>query len=125
MRKSKLAWARWEWQDPYQGGYWTACTVSIYRPTYDYPHVSILVSMANGGGKCFMRCSSLDQAMERVVIPGKYLERLRLAETRACEEMERIKTDLRLIYDASQPGSKLVNADGEIIAEAERILRDG
>lgn len=122
--KGRIAYARWEWADPYQSNLWTACTVSVYRPSYDYPHVSVLVAIANGGGKCFMRCKSLAEAQTRVVIPKQYLDRLHLAETQAISEMVTINDDIRLLREARRPGARIVNTDtGEILADAERIIR--
>ena len=123
MGNKRLSWVRWEWADPYSKDRWSACTVSIYSPTYDRPYVSVLISMANGGGRFLMRTKSLKDAMERVVIPDWGIERLQLAETQAINELEGINRDLRLLYDAKQPGAKIINTEtGEVLAEAEKIL---
>ena len=124
--KKRLTWYRWEWRDPYRKELWTAATVSVYEPTYEMPFVSFLISIANGGGRVLMRCCSLAEAQSRVVIPDKAIERLSLAETRARIILDDIKRDLRAIADirSLSPGSQIVRTDtGEVIAEAERILR--
>ena len=124
-KKRRLTWYRWEWQDPIHPDMWTACTCSVYQPTYELPFVSVLVSIANGGGKVLFRCSSLEQAQQRIVIPDEGIERLQLAITKAQGYLEDIQEDLRLILNAHtlEGGGQIVRTDtGEILAEAERII---
>ena len=73
-----------------------------------------------------MRCRSLVEARQRVVIPEAGLERLELALTKAHIILADIQRDLRLIADARTlpPGASIVRTDtGEVIAQAERILK--
>jgi len=127
MAKKRLTWYRWEWRDPYRKELWTACTVSVYEPTYEMPFVSVLISIANGGGRVLMRCASVMEAKHRVGIPEEGMERLELAVTRAEIILTDIKRDLRAIADirSMAPGSQIVRTDtGEVIAEGEQAITE-
>jgi hypothetical protein len=138
MAKQRLGWYRWEWADPYKPDMWTACTVSIYKPSFDYPFVSVLISIANGGGKVLMRVKTLEEAKRRTGMSDEGYERLSMAFTKAQEELEGIERGLKLIYGAKDlpPDAVIVRSDtGQIISEskaeykvtteAERILQEG
>ena len=121
-----LSWYRWEWTDPYHPDFWTACTVSIYAPTYERPYVSVLGSIANGHGRVLMRCPTLQEAYSRVGVPEVGRERLELAYTKAQGLLAEVHRDLRLIMGAKglEPGSVVIRTDtGAIVAEAEQILK--
>lgn len=130
-RKHRLTYYRWEWQDPVQERYWTAVTISVYAPTYERPYPSVLVSIANGGGRILFRCQSIEAAKKRLIIPEVGLERLENAY-RVGQELEiAIKKDLALLYTAGTlpQGAGLARTDtGEIVSErgaveqAERIV---
>ena len=127
MNSKRLAYYRWEWPDPVHKNLWTACTVSVYPPTYDRPYVSILVSIANGGGKVLMRVPSVKEAQRRTGMPDEAVERLQLAETRAIGILAEIKRSLRLIAESLSlsPGGQVVRTDtGEVLAEAEKIIKE-
>ena len=127
MSNKRLAYYRWEWPDSIHKNLWTACTVSVYQPSYDMPFVSVLISIANGGGRVLMRTSSVAEAARRTGMPIEAMERLQLAETRAMGLLDDIKNNLRIIDNAHslQPGSNLIRTDtGEIVAEAEKIIKD-
>jgi hypothetical protein len=128
MAEKRLAYYRWEDADPVQKDRWTAWTVSVYAPTYDRPYITVLLSMANGGGRCLTRYKSLDAVRARINIPSDGIERLELAITRAGIILVSLLKDLKIIDHAhSLPeGYQLVRTDtGEAIAEAERIIREG
>lgn len=123
----RLAWYRWEYPDPIHKNLWTAYTVSVYPPTYDRPYVSILVSIANGGGKVLMRAATVKEAQRRTGMPDEAMERLQLAETRAITLLSDIRRDLQVIADVKSlsPGASLVRTDtGQVIAEVEQLLKE-
>lgn len=119
----RITWIRWEVPDPFNSRYWTAYIVQIYKPSYDYPHVTVLYSMANGGGKCKTRYRSVKELLAHHHIPEHYLERLYTGETYAWECLEGIREDIANL-GMLKKGAKLVDiASGEILNEAERILK--
>ena len=115
MAEKRLTWYRWEDPDPIQKDRWTAWTVSVYAPTYDRPFVSVLLSMANGGGRCLTRYRSLDALRLRLIVPEEGIERLELALTRAQRILVQIQADLRLIADARS---------GTLVHAVEQMLRE-
>ncbi len=120
----RRTYCRWEWQDPQRPEYWTACTVSVFDPSYERPYISILASIANGGGKCLMRTATLADMRLRLVIPAQYITRLELAITQATGVLTGLQRDLRVITEVGHlaDGDQLVNTGtGEVVAEAERI----
>jgi hypothetical protein len=127
MAEKRLAYYRWEDPDPFKKEQWTAWTVSVYAPTYDRPYVSVLLSVANGGGKCLTRYASLEAIKVRVNIPKDGVERLELALTRAIEIERQVRADLLLLdHSHSLPeGGQIIRTDtGQVIAEAEKILKE-
>ncbi len=79
MGGHKLASYRWEWTDPYDPEKWTAFTVSVWELSFEHPYVSVLVSIANGGGKCLFRCASLREARSLILVPIEGLPKLKQA----------------------------------------------
>ena len=122
MAEKRLTWYRWEHRDPMAKEKWTAWTVSIYAPTYERNHVSVLLSIANGGGRCLTTYGSLEALYGRVVVPVEGRERLERGITQAEAILGQIRRDLRLLAvpDSLPPGAHLVRTDtGEIVREAE------
>jgi hypothetical protein len=115
MAERRLSWYRWEDPDPIHKDRWTAWTVSVYAPTYDRKYVSILLSMANGGGRCLTRYSSLDELRKRINIPEEGIERLELALTKAHLILIDVLKDMQLITDAKS---------GALLQTVERMLRE-
>ncbi len=113
--EKRLAYYRWEDPDPIAKDRWTAWTVSVYAPSYDRAYVSVLLSMANGGGKCLKRYASLDDLRKVVHIPDEGIERLELALTRARSLLVDIRRDLKLIEDAHS---------GNLVQSIEQMLRE-
>lgn len=125
LRHNRLTYYRWEWHDPYHSEFWTACTVSIYAPTYEMPFVSVLVSFANGKGRVFMRTKTLDSLPFGIVLPSEGRERLERALTQAQVILNGINDNLRLVMGAQnlEPGARVIRTDtGEVIRQAEEIL---
>ena len=119
--RQRLGWYRWEWADPYKPNMWTACTVSIYKPTYEMPFVSVLVSIANGGGRVLMRTKTLEEAQRRTGMGAEGYERLSVTFTKALDELDKVQRDMRLIYGAKDlpPDAVIVRTDtGQIISES-------
>src|SRR4030042_680149 len=115
----RLTWLRWEVQDPIEKRHWTAFTVSIYAPTEERRYVSVLTSIANGGGKVLFRTSSVAEAHKVILIPEEGKERLEMAEIKARVILKRVLHDQRIIDHANSlaPGAKLVRTDtGEVVA---------
>jgi hypothetical protein len=126
MAEKRLTWYRWEDRDPIAREKWTAWTVSVYAPTYERRYATILLSVANGGGRCLTRYASLGELRRRVTVPEDGIERLERAEVTALSLLVEIRRDWELIQRARamKPGETLVNATtGEILSQAEDILR--
>jgi hypothetical protein len=115
MAERRLSWYRWEDPDPKQRDRWTAWTVSVYAPTYDRRYVSVLLSMANGGGRCLTRYASLDELRKRIHVPEEGIERLEMALGKAQLILVDILKDLQLISDAKS---------GALLQSVERMLRE-
>jgi hypothetical protein len=123
----QITWARWKLVDPYMDKYWTNFTLSVAKPSFEYPAPTVLMSIVNGGGRTFMRFRSLDDLRAVFVVPAEYTGRLSDAWTQAVAEANTIQKQLKAIMHVSDlsPGSQIVRTDtGEIIAEAERIIKD-
>ena len=127
-RNSKcLAYYRREIRDPYDDRYWTAITCSILEPTAEWPVPSVHISVANARGKVLFRVHDVDEATRIVRLPTKAKARLQTAFRNASVMADRIEADMKLMFARRQlaPGSHIVRTDtGEIVAEAERILKE-
>ena len=76
----------------------------------------------------FQRIEILKGVLLAFKLPESARERLSLALVEANHEADRIEQDYKLIFAKRQlaPGGSIVRTDtGEIIAEAERIVRGG
>ncbi len=115
---------RWEHRDGHNQEYWTAFTASVYRPTYDRPFVSVLLSIANGGGRVLMRFASVSDLRTCVVMPPDGVVRIESAYNRAMEHMAEVNSRLRALREMERnPDARLVvPSTGEILSEAERII---
>lgn len=125
--KKRLAYYRFEEIDPVNKEMWTAWVISIYAPDYEHQHVSLLLSVANGGGRCLMRFKSVAALRRRVNIPGEAIERLELAEGEGLRMLERLRADLKLIdhsHTLLENGAIVRTDTGEVIKEAERIIQE-
>jgi hypothetical protein len=100
--KNRLGWYRWEWADPYSQGNWTACTISIYEPTYERPYIGILVSIANGGGRVLFRCATLEEAQQRTGLDYTGYKKLEVAVIKAKSILLEVQADLKAIWDMKQ-----------------------
>jgi len=127
-KQHRLSWYRWEYRDAYEPKYYTAYTVSVYAPNYNHPYPSVLISQANAGGRLLQRFPDLEIAQQYITIPQDALDRLQDALVTANEIADKIEEDMRLLMQKRHlpAGSKLVNSiTGEIVAEAEYILKGG
>jgi hypothetical protein len=100
--KNRLGWYRWEVADPQQPNYWTATTVSVYEPTYERPYISILVSIANGGGRVLYRAASLEDAQLRTGMDYTGFKKLEVAVIKAKGKLLEVQADLKLIYESKK-----------------------
>ncbi len=120
MKPCRLAWWRGETRDPYEPRYYTAITCSVYSPTIDRPWASVLISIANAGGRVLMRVHSIESALQVIHIPQEAIERLTEALGRANEIADQIAEDRRLAEQRRRlpEGVQWVRSDtGEIISE--------
>ncbi len=121
----RLAWYRWTLKDCYSPKFWTAFTIGVYAPSRDRPVVAVLFSIANGGGKVFMRFRSMAELQQYFILPNdkQAIDRLLQAEVEAGKLADQFEADMKLILDAKHR-RQLIDADtGEIVAEAERIIK--
>jgi len=123
----RLTWCQWRITDPYDTSKYTRVYLSVYEPTWERPYASLLCKFANGGGEIFFRFACLDDAIQVIVIPGEYMERLATSLAIANQQADQIESDMRLAIERRNlsPGARLVRTDtGEIVAEAERYLEE-
>ena len=123
----QITWARWRYQDSNGTKFFTNFTVSIPRPSFEFPAAFAMMSVVGGRGKALIRFTSLEAVRQLFVIPVEYLERLEEGYLTALEEAEKIQTQLKAIMKmrSLRDGDKIVNTGtGEILAEAEQILQE-
>ena len=122
-----ITWARWKLPDPYTKENFTIFTASVLKPSFEFPIASVSMSIVKGRYKVFLRLPSLKDLAGIFIVPEQYQERLHRAYGQALEEAETIQKHQKTLYKMQglAPGSHVVRTDtGEIIAEAERIIRD-
>ncbi len=123
----RLSWYRREVRDPYQPQYYTAITCSVYAPTMERPYASVLISIANAGGRVLLRVTDIEAAQRVIWLPLEAIGRLTAAVIKANEQADQVEQDMRVIFERRRlpAGAGLARTDtGEIVAEAERILTD-
>ncbi len=123
-----LARARWEKVDCFDTRYRTIYTVSVLKPSFEYPVACVSWSEVKGNYRIFDRFMALEDIQQFHVIPEEYLERLHLAYGEALRQAEAIRKQQSVYHEVAklQPGTKLVRTDtGEIIADVERFLKEG
>ncbi len=120
-----LSWDRSEYRDPYEPKYYTAISCAVMSPTYDRPWASLLVSVANAGGKTTLRFATLEAAQKYFVLSPHCISKMIPALAEANRMADEIEADLRLSQQRRRlpQGVGLARTDtGEIVSEAERIL---
>jgi len=123
-----ITWCRWKIGDPFDDRFYSIFTASVLKPSWEYPIASVAMSIVKGNHKLFMRIATLESLYSVFVIPEVYRERLSVAWGEAVTDACNIRDKQRLLHNIGnlEPGSAVVRTDtGEIIAEAERIMRDG
>jgi len=121
-----ITWCRWKLPDPYTKENFTIFTASVLKPSFEYPIASVSMSIVKGRYKVFLRLPSLKDLASVFVIPTEYQDRLRTAYQQALSEAGPIQSHQKALYKMQglAPGSNVVRTDtGEIIAEAERIIK--
>lgn len=104
-------WYRWELRDGHSQEYWTAYTVSVYRPTYDRMHVSVLLSIANGGGRVLQRFANPVALYSVVNVPQDGRPRIEGAFSRAMTQLTDLARTLRQISKLQQPNIKIIDTE--------------
>ena len=125
---TKLAYFTYKIRDPYNKEFYTTLEAFVPKPDAQYPLPCILVSIRNGHQRLFFRVSSVKELLLSFKVPKSARERLSNALMTANHEADRIEQDYKLLFAKRQlaPGGSIVRTDtGEIIAEAERILKKG
>ncbi len=85
-----------------------------------------MMSISNAKSKVFIRFASLQALIGVFVVPGEYLERLKDSYNIALREADNLQFQLKTVMKMGDiaPGGQIVRTDtGEVIAEAERILK--
>jgi len=121
-----ITWARWKVMSSLEAKYYTVFTVSVFKPSWEFPIACVAMSQRSGINKSFMRFLTLESLQEVFVIPEIYKERLIEGYAQAVQEAREIQTKQKTLWKMSDmaPGTHVVRTDtGEIIAEAERIIR--
>lgn len=121
-----ITWARWNVNDPLEPEYYTVFTASILKPSWEYPFPCASMAIRKGKNKLFMRMS-YQALINTFRIPVEYLDRLNSGYREALNLATSIQEKQRQLHKLNSlpPGTQLVRTDtGEIIAEAERILRE-
>ena len=127
-RKSliKLAYFKKQIADPYNANFYTVIEVFVPKPTAEKPYPCLLVAIRNGHQKLFFRVASIKELHSTFSIPKSAKLRLAMALVEANHEADRIEQDYKLLFARRHlaEGGQIVRTDtGEVIAEAERILR--
>jgi len=121
-----LTWASWKAYDQTDPEHFTIFTAFILKPSWEYPIASAAMTIRRGTKKILLRMSykSLDELFK---IPKEYKERLDHAYRQSLTQSRDIIEQQKAYHKMAglAPGSQIVRTDtGEIIAEAERILRE-
>lgn len=122
-----ITWARWRINDSYAKEFYTVFTASVLRPNFEYPLATVSMSIVKGSRRMFLTFATLEDLRAVFVIPAAYNERLEFAYQEATEEMQTIIDKQQALHRMANlaPGSQIVRTDtGEVIAEAERILKE-
>jgi len=131
MGKKIVNWLAQTWRkiyDPYNSKGYTRLTLLVPKPTTEDPLPCILVSIRNGHSKLFFRVSSIAEYKSAFELATEEEERIQEALIQAHKEADKIVNDMKLLIRKNRlpDGVKWVQTDtGEIIAEAERILKEG
>lgn len=121
-----ITWCRWKVSDPYSKDNFTLFTASVLKPSFEFPIAGVAMSIVKGRYKVFIRLPSLKDLAGVFVIPEEYRERLRNAYQQALVEAETIQKHQKALYQLQKPGSAVIDTGtGEILSEAERIIREG
>jgi len=115
-------------RDGYAAKSYTWRMVMVPRPSLQAPLPCILITLSNGHKKIMLRVRSLEEYYEAFRLTVEEEEKIRLALAEANREANQIETDMRLLFEKRRmsPGEKWVNPEtGEVIAEAERIIKEG
>jgi hypothetical protein len=122
-----ITWCRWKVYDPYDSKYFTSFTVSVLKPSAEYPVVCISMSVVTSNSRIFLRFASLIDLQKVFIIPEEYLNRVNLAIEQAYEQVSVIIMQQKAMHKMNDlaPGSQIVRTDtGEVIAEALQILKE-
>ena len=110
-------------RDAYDTKAYTWRMVLVPKPTFQSPLPGILVSLRNGHKKILLRVKSLEDYDRAFTLTAEEREKIRLALFEANREADRIEDDFRHLAEKRRQSS---DADtGEVMAEAERIIREG
>jgi len=122
----KLAGFERDIPDPYNKNFHAHIEVFVPKPARDNPLPCILISIRNGHQKLFFRVASVAEISKALRVPRNASVRLKAALVEANYEADRIEQDYRLLFAKRHllPGGQIVRTDtGEVIAQAERILK--
>ena len=123
---TKLSWVAKKILDVYNPQKYTRVEVFVPKPTMEAPYPCLLVSIRNGHSKLFFRVNDLASYYDFFRLSVEEEARLRVGLERATAEADRLEEDAKLLFQRRHlpEGAQWVRTDtGEVIAEAERILR--
>ena len=123
-----VTWCRWKVQDPYDKRFLVNYTASVLKPSFETPVPCISMSIVTAAGRVFVRFRCLEDLRQVFVVPSEYIERLQEGYATAIVEANKLQTHLKTMMKSGDlaPGSYVVRTDtGEIVAEAERIIKEG
>lgn len=123
-----LAVASKKVKDAYNPKSYTWRMVLVPKPTAEDPYPCILITLSNGHNKILLRVTDLAEYDNAFNLSQEERSKIAQALSEATIEADRLEEDNRLIYQKRHlpAGAKIVNTGtGEILAEAEKVLRDG
>lgn len=102
--KNRITYQRWKWEDGIIAEKYTGVSVSVFGPWGQYRHLTVLVTFANGAGKCTVRCRSVQQAQEFIVIPAHRLSQLLAAQLEAQRQVAELLQERRKLLGCQGAG---------------------
>ena len=121
-----ITWASWKTTDSLDPEHFTIFTAFILKPSWEYPVASAAMTIRRGTKKILLRMS-YESLRTLFNVPEEYRERLDAGHRQAIAQMKDIIKQQKVYHKTADlsPGSCIVRTDtGEIIAEAERIMRE-
>ncbi len=122
-----VTWVRWKVIDPFSPDYYSIFTVSILKPSWEYPVACGSVAIRKGRDKVFLRMP-YEAIKQTFIIPEVYRSRLEVGNIEALKQAEGIQKQQRTLHQLARlpEGVSLVDTGtGEILEEVRKMLDGG